>query len=188
MRPEIVQAAASIGVPARALAAVIAVESAGHGLVAGRPVIRVEAHLLWRTVSVEQRPLVDARFRVVGPKPWEGHLLDGKPYHGHQDREWDAYRVAYGIDIEAAVRSTSWGAGQVLGAWRGLGFASREAFLLAQQTEAGQVDTMARFLRVHGLAAPLARLDWPTVARGYNGSGQVDYYAGRLADAYDRAA
>lgn len=179
--------AASIGVSPRALAAVVAVESAGAGLVGGRPVIRVEAHLLYDRTTGPAREQVNARFHVAGPKRWEGHTLDGAAYHGHQDREWVAYQVAKGISSDAAVRATSWGLGQVLGAWRELGFDSAEAFEAHQGTETGQVDTMARYIRAAGLVAPLSALDWATVARRYNGPGNVERYAARLAAAYSAA-
>src|SRR4051812_21061796 len=117
LRPDLLAVATSIGVPARALAAVVQVESAGTGMQAGRPTIRVEAHLLWRNTKGDARAAIDARFKVLGPQPWEGHRFDGNAYHGNPTSEWLAYRAAERIDADAAVRSTSWGLGQVLGDW-----------------------------------------------------------------------
>ena len=181
--------AASIGVSPHALSAVVAVESAGSGLdKRGRPLIRVEAHLLWRHTSGAARAAVDARFKVLGPRAWEGHRFDGASYHGSPAREWMAFGTAFAIDSDAAVRATSWGLGQVLGEWRWLGYASEQAFVVAQADVAGQLDTMARFIRARGLVDELRRLDWSGFALGYNGSGNVPVYAAKLAQAYERAA
>lgn len=189
MSPDIQAVAVQLGVEARALAAVVAVEAGdpARGLVdGGHPLIRVEAHLVWRYATEAQRPAVDARFRVGGPKPWEGHLLDGQPYHGHQDRERAAYAVAVQlIGDDGAARATSWGCGQVLGDWHGLGFPSVAAFEAAQTSEAGQIDTMARYIQARPvLLSALRAKDWGTVARSYNGAGKVADYSTRLARAY----
>lgn len=188
MSPDIAAAAARLNCEPRALAAVIAVESSGSGFGKdGRPLIRIEAHLLWRY----SQPAAD-RFHVAGPKAWEGHTFDGAPYHGHQSLEWVAYLTALAIDPDAAMRATSWGMGQVLGEYQALGFGSdlagRTAFAVAQTTAAGQIDTIARFcLARPALASALRAKDWGTVARNYNGSGKVDDYSAKLAAAYARA-
>lgn len=193
MSPDITRVAASIRVEPAALAAVVAVESSGSGLNPdGRPVIRLEAHLLWRYTAGEARSAVDRRFRVGGPQPWEGHTFDGSPYHGHQSVEWVAYLAAVEIDPDAAMRATSWGMGQVLGEYEALHFgngqAGRAAFGVAQSSTAGQLDTMARFIQARpALLSALRAKDWSIVARNYNGSGKVADYSGRLAAAYARA-
>lgn len=189
-------AADRIGVDRRALTAVIAVESSGVALQHGRPVIRLEVHHLWRNVPTDLRSQVDERFVVRGPKPWEGHewrpapRATWEPLHVGQEREWRAYTLARGIHAHAAIRATSWGLGQVLGLhWQRCGYASPEAFESAQSTEAGQIDTMAGFIAGDGaLVAALRAHDWRGFARGYNGDGQVDVYAGRLVAAYARAS
>ncbi len=212
--------AARLGCTERALAAVIAVESLGlgHGLVGGRPLIRLEVHHLWRRAPVSRRSAVDARFHVAGVavqaatkervvaapevelRPWLGHqFLDvvtnlWRPMHQPgsigQDFEWHAFDIACRIDYAAAVAATSFGLGQVLGAaWSDLGFDSPAGFVTAQFTEAGQLDTLARFIAADaGMLAALKRLDWATFARVYNGVGKVEHYAGRLAAEYARAA
>ena len=177
--------ASRLAVEPRALRAILSVESSGSGLVDGHALIRVEAHLLWEHVNPGERPLIDARFRVGGPERWQGHLFDGQPYHGHQDRERAAYAVARAINPDAACRSTSFGAGQVLGDWHALGFASVAEFEAAQLTEAGQIDTFARYIeRRPVLLSALRAKDWGTVARCYNGPSNMAEYSGRLAGAY----
>lgn len=188
MSPEIQSVAVQLGVEPQALAAVIAVEAGdpSRGLVDGHPLIRVEAHLVWRGATEAQRAAVDARFRVGGPQPWEGHVLDGQPYHGHQDRERAAYAVAVQlIGEDGATRATSWGCGQVLGTWRELGYHSPAEFVSSQSSIAGQLATMGRYILARPvLLSALRARDWGTVARAYNGAGKVADYSARLARAY----
>jgi hypothetical protein len=192
--------AASLGCDVPAVAAVLAVESLGlgHGLVGGRPLIRLEVHHLWRHVPDSMRTAVDVRFHVDGPEPWEGHRFhDGRagwvrlhqPGEAGQAVEWRAYGVAAAIDQSAAIRATSWGVAQILGDhWRRCGFACPAAFVAAQQSEAGQLDTFARFVRGDpALLAALVAHDWRAFAARYNGAGKVEHYAGRLADECRRA-
>jgi hypothetical protein len=203
--PSVAAAAASIGVDAPTLAAIVAVESSGAGLQAGRPVIRLEVHHFWRHTPAALRYQVDARYKVGGPEAWEGHAwrptpgAAWEPLHVGQEREWRAYGLARAICAHAAIRATSWGLGQVLAGnrtdderkdgWARCRFPSAEAFEAAQATEAGQLDTMARWLAGDPALLQAMRVkDWRTVARLYNGAGKVDDYAGRLAAAYHRAA
>jgi hypothetical protein len=189
--------AANIGVEARALRAVIAVEAGGAGIIAGRPVIRLEVHKLWTGVSRSLRREVDQSFRVRGPRPWEGHEVKMSglwtdmhtPGKVGQDIEWFALELASHIDREVAVSSTSWGAGQIMGQhWRVLGYSTVEDFVTAMQTDAGQLRAMVAFIKdVASVDGALRSKDWRTFARHYNGSGQVDWYANRLAAAYERA-
>jgi hypothetical protein len=206
MKPAIEAAAALLNVEPAALAALIAVESSGTGILAGRAVIRLEVHHLWKHAT--DKAAVDARFRVLpqtdgSNKPWLGHEFlyytgvtggsrEWRPMHTGQALEWVAFVCAQSIDADAAVRSTSWGAGQVLGDYERLGYGAgadgRSAFLLAQQTEAGQIDTMRRFIAADPvLVGALRGKDWITCAGRYNGRGQMVEYAARLAKAYAAA-
>ena len=193
--------AATINLPERTLRAFVAVESAGSGLTPAGPVIRLEVHKFWLFAPSSLYPRIDARFRVKGPKPWEGHewrpfATEGEwwPMHQPGDRgqrnEHVALEVAKSIDADAAIRATSYGLGQVLGDnWRRLGFTSTADFERMQSTEYGQIVTMGRFIAADAtLLKALRGLDFVTAARRYNGGGQVDEYARRLADAYRKAA
>ena len=193
--------ATAIGLPERTLRAFVFVESSGSGLTPAGPVIRMEVHKFWLFAPSSVYPKIDARFRAKGPKPWEGHEWrpfatedNWWPMHQPGDKgqrnEHVALELAKSIDPEAAIRATSYGLGQVLGDnWRRLGFSSAVDFELHQRTEAGQVDTMGRFIAADPeLLKALRGLDFATAARRYNGRGQVAEYARRLADAYRRAA
>lgn len=191
----IAQIAADLVVDARALRAIVRVESAGEGLVDGRPLIRLEVHHLWDLVPRELQPAVDERFHVGGPRPQDGHIwrpTSGsawtplhQPGQDGQRREWAALLVARTIHQAAADEATSWGCGQVLGEnWRELGYPDLAAFLRDQGDEAGQLRTMARFLVAHGLEAALRSRDWWTCAQVYNGHGAAGVYSKKLAAAY----
>lgn len=190
-RAQLVRALASrLGLEERVLAAIIQVE-AGQGLINGQPVIRLEVHHLKKNTSGAARTAVDARFRVLGPKSWEGHQWKDEQgtwrnLHTGQSLEWRAYRYARTLDPVATMASTSWGLGQVLGAnWRRLGYASPDDFLAAQLTESGQLDTFGRFLTADATLFRAAQTrDWETLARLYNGAANVAVYSRKLRSAY----
>ena len=189
--------AAEHHVEVRALRALLEVEAGGEGLTEAGPVIRLEVHKLWLGTRPSQRPAVNARFVVRGPRPWEGHeWLDGRhwvPLHqpiksGGQVLEHRALACARAIDELAAISATSWGCGQVMGVyWRELGYQSPGAFAIGMQSEACQILAVMRHLEVISAAIPnLQMKQWADVARKYNGNGNVAWYAGKLAEAYER--
>jgi len=192
-RAQLVRALAQrLGLEERVLSAIIKVE-AGQGLVNGVPVIRLEVHHLQKLASGAARAAVDARFRVLGSKkkPWEGHQWKDESgiwhnLHTGQSLEWRAYRYARTLDPVAAMASTSWGLGQVLGEnWRRLGYRSPDDFLAAQATESGQLDTFGRFLTADAqLFRAAQNRDWTTLARLYNGAANVAVYSKKLRAAY----
>lgn len=201
MTTDIAPWASDLGCEVAALRAVVAVESSGRGLNPdGRPVIRLEVHHLWRlATTADARAAIDGRFRVKGPRPWEGHEFlyytgntggssEWRAMHMGQALEWTAYVCAQAFAPDAACRATSWGMGQVLGDWTRLGFVSAADFQAAQRTEAGQLDTMVRFIRADPvLLTALRNRSWENFAGRYNGAGKVADYSAKLAAAY-RAA
>lgn len=186
------QLATSHGVQPAALRALFRVEAGAEGLVDGHPIIRLEVHKFWHEVPAAIRPQVDLRFQVKGPRAWEGHQwlpsIPGKwtPLHTGQTNEWAALQFAKGYDERAAIVSTSWGAGQILGShWAKLGYSSPSAFVDSMHKEAEQIRAVVKFLKVNGILSDLAERDWPAVARAYNGPGQVEWYAGKLKQFYE---
>lgn len=189
--------AADHHVELRAVRALLEVEAGGVGLTEAGPVVRLEVNKLWERVRPSQRFAVNARFHVDGPRAWEGHrFLDGGRWvHLHQPiedggqvLEHRALACAREIDETAAISATSWGCGQVMGEyWRELGYQSPGAFAIGMQSEARQILAVFRHLEVISAALPSLRArQWADVARKYNGAGQVAWYAGRMADAYER--
>lgn len=196
--PLIETIAQQLGCEARALRAILRVESPGEGLFDGRPVLRLEINHFWETVGKEKQAAVDAHFHVGGPRAWEGHqwrptpdvawIPMHQPGLEGQRAEWMAMDLAIGIEDRAAIESASWGAGQILGCyWQQLGYSSWDSFATAQRSESEQILTFARYLdRVAHLQGPLARRDWTAIAISYNGTGKSGAYARSLEAAYAR--
>lgn len=181
----IVGTAVAFGWPAKAFAAVVEVESGGKAFAKVGdnmlPLILFEPHVFYRCLPRAKRK--EALNRNLARPKW-GDL----PYPKTQSARYNQLERAKTIDPEAAYKACSWGVGQVLGEnsdW--LGFPT--ARMLAEQAIAsieGQLDLMARFITKRGLVDELKARDWRGFARLYNGPGQVDYYAGRMAKAYAR--
>jgi hypothetical protein len=96
-----------------------------------------------------------------------------------------------GLGVEPALRSASWGMGQVMGFnYEVAGFTAAAAMVEAMKTgEDAQLMAMARFLVANRLADALARKDWVGFARRYNGPNYWQHqYDVKLAEHYQRFA
>jgi hypothetical protein len=96
-----------------------------------------------------------------------------------------------GLGPEPALRSASWGLGQIMGFNAGLaGFASAESMVEAMcDGEDVQLLAMARFLRSRNLHQALRRRDWAAFARAYNGPAYAqNQYDIKLEQSYVRLA
>lgn len=169
---------AALDVAAPELLAVLAVESRGCGFLPDRrPKILFERHCFHK--------LTQGRFSAAHPsisQPTPGGYLGGAD-------EYTRLEQALALDHDAALQSTSWGAGQVMGFCHAeLGYAGVEALVDAMVAgEDGQLDAVGRYLRHKGLAAALRTHDWPTLARCYNGPAYAkNKYDQRLAGAYQQ--
>ena len=101
--------------------------------------------------------------------------------------EYDRLAEALACDRAAALRSTSWGAFQLLGCnHAAAGFPDVETFVAAMVSgEGAQLDAFVRFVRASRLDDELVRCDWPGFARGYNGPDFArNRYDVRLAAAF----
>lgn len=188
------------------LRAVVQVESAGHAFVDGRPVIRLEVHLLQSEAgrSGKDRRRLDGAFRRTGAKTWEGHDVDlgtgwqplhgqpGEPLAASQAREWAALALARQIlGRERADRSASWGVGQVLGRnHAAAGYPSAAA--MADdfgRGEAQQVAGMLAFIAADKGGRMLDALQAGNIqgfVADYNGTGQIPYYTDAITRALTR--
>lgn len=171
-------------IPPAALLAVVDIESGGRvGTIIGgslHPTIRFEGHYFDRRLKGETRN----RARTQGlASPRAGAVKNPR---GQKDR-YGLLARAKAVNEAAAIESTSWGVGQVMGShWRMLGFASAAAFA-AHMHEGleGQVDVMVRFIMVNKLDKALRARDWKTFARQYNGPAFAkNRYDVKLARAY----
>ena len=147
-----------IGLPE--LWAVIRVETRGWGFLADRrPQILYERHVFHR--------LTDGAFRTVAPdvsNPKAGGYLGG-------GREYDRLQMALALDRRAALSSTSWGIGQVMGFHASsLGFDTVEDMVTGMTiSEDQQLDAMIQFIVNAGLQSALRERNWARFARAYNG-------------------
>ena len=167
-----------------ALWAVLAVESRGFGFLPDRrPKILFERHIFFRETQ--------GRFATDAPDLCAksgGGYVGGGTEHERLARA-RALCEAAGLPAEAALRSASWGLGQVMGFnATAAGFSSAED-LVAQMSvsEAAQLAGMARFIRSQGLDVRLRARDWTGFARRYNGPSYWRFqYDVKLRAAFER--
>lgn len=174
------------GLERAAVLAVTEVETGGmaYARVNGRdePLIRFEGHYFHRLLPAIKR----AKAVVEGL----AHARAGAVRNPRsQASRWKLLERARAIDRPAALESTSWGVGQVMGAhWRWLGYASIEAMVeTARRDLEGQVEIMLRFIDKAGLKPLVEARDWAGFARAYNGPAyKTNHYDEKLAKAFVR--
>ncbi|MER8726123.1 N-acetylmuramidase family protein [Mesorhizobium sp. M0213] len=169
---------ARIGVGEDEMHAFLDVETSGHGFDAlGRPVILFEPHVFYRNLSGAKRARAVAAglaYSKWGEKPYP---RDGYP----------RLKAACAIDETAALKSASWGLGQVLGEnHAAAGFATVQAMVEAMMAdEEAQLEAAINFIKTNKLDDNLRNHDWAGFAKGYNGAGyRKNAYDTRLAEAY----
>jgi hypothetical protein len=174
-----VDAAQLLGVEVEIIRAVHEVESAGKGFLAdGRPKILFERHIFFRETG--------GRFTASHP-----HLCNRRSggYLGNE-REWPRLEEAKTLDRTAALRSASWGLGQVMGFNHRLaGYDNVEDFVLDMyESESKQFKAMLGFIQnaTTTMVPALRNRDWRVFARDYNGRGNVPVYAPKLEKAYNK--
>ena len=101
--------------------------------------------------------------------------------------QYNRLAEAISLDRLSALKSTSWGIGQIMGMnFQQAGFGDVETMVAAMQiSEDAQLAAMARFLVSNHLAAPLAGHEWVNFALGYNGPNYAaNNYDGLLSQFY----
>lgn len=180
---DIAAAAAPFGLDLARVGALVDVEASGRGqsLESGLPIIRYEGHQFrGKTGAVFDRDHPDLSF------PYAERASHPQP--AAQVERWGILEDAVALVPSAALESTSWGLGQIMGFnARACGFGDVWGFVRAMASgEAEQLRAVLAFLRSEGLLAHLQAKRWDRLAAGYNGPGKVDDYAGKLAKAYAR--
>lgn len=168
-------AAAKIGCQVASVRAVIDVESRGGFLADGRPKILFERHYFARLTKNRH----NADHPDISNPKWGG-------YRGGA-AEYDRLARAIRLNRDAALRSASWGAFQIMGDNCKLaGFADVESFVAAMVSgEAAQLGAFVSFVKKTGLDDELIRRDWAGFARGFNGPAyKANKYDEKLAAAY----
>jgi hypothetical protein len=165
--------------------AVIEVESAGSGFLLNevapaRPKILFEAHWFY---TLTPQPVSRTRPDLSSPV-WDRDLYKGG------SAEWGRLLDAMAFDEVQALKSASYGLGQVMGFnYPAAGCSSIQQFI--QENFAGeywQARHMMNFIVKNGLSDELKRQDWANFALGYNGEGyRLNRYDTKLANTYHRA-
>jgi hypothetical protein len=168
-------AAAKIGCAVAAVRAVIDVESRGGFYSDGRPKILFERHYFSR--------LTGHKYDAAHPD------ISNRKAGGYKGgiAEYDRLGRAIALDRDAALRSASWGAFQIMGDNCGVcGFSNVEDFVKAMVAgEPEQLAAFVSFVKTNHLDDELVRLDWAGFARGYNGPAyKTNRYDEKLAAAY----
>lgn len=171
----------ALGIDLPTLWAVMTVETRGCGfLPSRRPVILFERHIFHQRTAGR----FDTRAPDLSHPRAGGYGTGGEGQHARLAR-------AVALDRRAALESTSWGLGQVMGFnARIAGYRSVETMVRAMTLgEDSQLKAMMGFIQSEGLAAALKRRDWAGFAYRYNGTDyQRNRYDERLALAHARYA
>lgn len=187
LTPEDMQLVAEeAGIEFAALRAVMAVEAAGSGFdAAGRPKILYEPHIFYRLLTEE------AKREAAIEAGLAYHKWGLQPYPKGSDAQYERLMRAMEIDQSSALKSCSWGLGQIMGSNHRLaGFGDVETMVFAcMDGEAQQVRMMVEFIRSAKLLDAVKRRDWAAFAKGYNGPAYAkNQYDAKLAQAYARFA
>lgn len=169
------RAARTIGCETAAIRAVIDVESRGGFLPDTRPKILFERHYFSRLTQGRY----DSTHPQISHGAWGG-------YSGGA-LEYDRLEAAIALDREAALRSASWGAFQIMGDNCEIaGFDGVEPFVAAMvRSEDDHLAAFTGFVKGARLDDELRRLDWTGFARGYNGPAfRKNRYDEKLAAAF----
>jgi len=180
-----------LGVHAPEIWTVLAVETSGCGFLSDfRPQILYERHIF---------------HRLTHGKYDDGDISDANPggYGASGVHQYDRLTVALAKDRTAALKSCSWGIGQIMGEnYAMAGFSDVEQMVAAMsESEDRQLGAIGSFLNSSRLHIPLQAHDWASFARGYNGANYAinrydirlngefqKYNAGALPDLNVRAA
>lgn len=172
---------ARIGIGEDVLHAVMEVETRGSGFdPKGRPKMLFEPHIFWRDLGAGRERDEAVAQRLAYPK-W-----GTRPYPADS---YPRLEAAMKIHERAALRSASWGLGQIMGFnANAAGYSSEMAMVLAfMRDEEDQLDAMVRFIVSKGLDDALRRHDWAAFAKGYNGAAYAKHgYHVKLAEAYKK--
>lgn len=171
-----------IGVGEDEIRALVEVEASGSGFDKhGRIKMLFEPHVF---------------YRELGPKNRERAVNQGLAYPRWGERPYpaDSYprlEKAMAIDRPAALRSASWGLGQIMGFnHKAAGYQTASDMVDDfRNDEERHVEAMIRFILSEGLDDELRRHDWSAFARGYNGAGYRKHgYHTKLAAAFKKWA
>jgi len=169
--------AASIAVQPVEMWTVLGVETSGWGFQADRrPKILFERHIF---------------HRLTGGKFDDGDISAKQAggYGAGGAHQYDRLARAIALDRGAALRSASWGVGQIMGEnFEAAGFGDVEGMVAAMSdSEDAQLAAVAAFLKSNQLDGHLREHDWAAFALGYNGPAyKKNHYDENLQQQFDK--
>lgn len=172
--------ARNMGIETAALLAVVEVESAGRVLIEGLCPIRIEGHYFHKGLKGSELQKA-SRQKLASPSA--GAVKNPRSMKARYQK----LERMMAINPNAALESCSWGIGQVMGShWKSLGYRSvQELVNLCKSGVIGQIQVMARYIKVNNLIGYLKRHQWAKFAKAYNGPNYKKYkYHTKLANAY----
>lgn len=118
------------------------------------------------------------------------HISNADPGgYGKSAVQWGRFQEAFALDPIAAMKSASWGLGQVMGFNYAIaGYSSVGEFVDSmKESEGNQLDAAINFVLHNDLDDELRRHDWKSFARGYNGSKyRINKYDEKLETAFEK--
>jgi hypothetical protein len=183
------EAAKLIGCEVASVKAVNEVEARGSGFFKdGRPKILFEGHIFWKQLlaaGIAPAPLQAQNKDILHPT-WNRDVV--KPLYNMD--QYLRLEKARTIHKDAANRSASWGAFQIMGFnHKTCGYMSVQQFVDAQKDEYNQLVCFCSYLKNTHLDVNLIHKDWAGFARGYNGPEYTqNQYDVKLKRAYEKFA
>lgn len=169
-----------IGVGEDEIHAVLDVESRGKGFDSkGRPIILFERHWFYRFLSGAKRDRAVKEDLAVSK--WSRATYNKDQY--------SLLEQAMKIDETAALKSASWGLGQVMGFNHSLaGYSTVQSFVKdMMDDEDNHLEAMINFIINTGLDDEVREHRWAAFAKGYNGAGyKANNYDVRLQRAFKK--
>lgn len=174
------EVAQELGCELAALKAFAAVESNGSGFLPnGQPKILFEAHVFSRLTGGKY----DRDYPHLSSPVWNKKLYMGGASEHHR------LQAATRLDKDAALKSCSWGAFQIMGEnWKAAGFLTLQDFINAMyEGELGHLKAFVGFIKSQGMVKALQSKNWKLLAKKYNGPKYYENkYDVKLEDAYKR--
>ncbi len=181
------EAAKFLNVEPAAIQAVTVVESNGKPFLQdGRPDILFEAHLFGRHTGNRYASKTDPNGKAISATKWDRTL-----YGAAKAWQYTRLYTAMQYDVEAAVKSTSFGAFQILGQeYKAAGFTTLEDFVRAMANSAGDhLKAFCNYVKTNKIDDELRDKRWTAFARAYNGPAYAQNdYDNKMAREYQKLA
>jgi len=173
-----ISAAKELGCEVEMLMAVAEVEAFGDGMLkSGKPKILFESFQFHKFTKGHY----DRSHPNLSTNKWVRNYIGG-------EKEWKRLDDAMALDLNAALKATSWGKFQIMGFnYKEAGYNTVVEFVDAMSDENNHLKAFVNLLKFRGLDEALRNKHFSTFARLYNGKGyKKNRYDLRLESAYNR--